>query len=285
MKAFILYSLLLLWVPLAGLPQQPLVIGESHRITSQVLAEHRTVNVYLPEGYHRQDTNRYPVIYVIDGGIREDFLHITGIVQYSTQPWINRIPPAIVVGIETTERRRDCTFPVDNLNFLDKLGFDQKAFSKYGGSPDYIAFLEKELQPFIDSVYNTSASRTVIGESLAGLLVTEILIKHRHLFDKYIIITPSLWWGEGELLREAPSYLNSGKGNHVSVYIGACNKEEDPEMYRYAVTLYDLLALQDKRETDVHFDYMPDESHATVIHQAVYNAFKILWPADSAVTR
>ncbi|MET3022537.1 alpha/beta hydrolase-fold protein, partial [Flavobacterium hydatis] len=42
--------------------------------------------------------------------------------------------------------------------------------------------LEKELQPYIDKKFNTSNHKTVIGESLAGLLATEILLKHRNLF-------------------------------------------------------------------------------------------------------
>jgi predicted alpha/beta superfamily hydrolase len=30
----------------------------------------------------------------------------------------------------------------------------------------------------------------------------------------------------------------------------------------------------------VYFDYLPQEDHATVTHQAVFNAFRLLYPAN-----
>ena len=30
----------------------------------------------------------------------------------------------------------------------------------------------------------------------------------------------------------------------------------------------------------VYFDYLPQENHATVTHQAVFNAFRLLYPAS-----
>lgn len=29
---------------------------------------------------------------------------------------------------------------------------------------------------------------------------------------------------------------------------------------------------------ETYFDYLPNEDHATMTHQAVYNAFKLLYP-------
>ena len=278
MKLTVISNLLLMGIPLIGFSQQPLAIGQSHKIHSHILEEQRTVNVYLPDGYLENDTARYPVIYVIDGGMQEDFLHISGIVQYNTQPWINRFPKSIVVGIENTERRRDCTFAVDDLSFLDSLGFDKETFPNPGGSAAYIAFLENELQPFIDSVYRTVEHRTVIGESLSGLLASEILLKHRKLFDTYIIMSPSLWWDNGKLLRDAPMLLSSANKEQVSVYVGACNRGEDEEMYRYATELHGVLKRFGGPETVTYFDYLPQESHSTLIHQSVYNAFRMLYP-------
>lgn len=278
MKRFILFLLLLFTVN-KGVAQQvkPIVIGQTEEIQSRELNEKRTINIYLPEGYNPGDTVMYPVIYIIDGGMEEDFLHITGIVRYNTQPWVNRFPKSIVVGIENTNRKRDCSFKVDNLDFLDRMGIKKESFTSYGGSAKYIAFLENELLPFMDRHYKTAANRTIIGESFAGLLTTEILLKHRQLFNTYIIITPSLWWGNERLLQEAPSLLQAKK-NKVKVYVGVCNKDEDAIMHEDAVALKEVLLKYGGSETDVFYDYMPDEIHSTVIHQAVYNAFKLMYP-------
>jgi predicted alpha/beta superfamily hydrolase len=257
---------------------QPIVLGITEKLKSTELNETRTINIYLPEGYDKNNSTKYPVIYILDGGVEEDFIHITGIVRYNTQSWIARFPKSIVVGIENTNRKRDFTFSVPNLDFVEKTGFKKKNFPQYGESDKYIAFLEKELQPYIDKKFNTDNHKTVIGESLAGLLATEILLKHRNLFDNYIIIAPSLWWGDQSLLAEAPNLLKAKDNKSVQVYIAACDKEEDKTMYDVAVSLSETLKQNGGNNTKVYYDYVQNEIHTTIIHQAVYNAFKAFYP-------
>lgn len=252
-------------------------------LNSKELGEKRIINVYLPQGYNEETAQKYPVIYVLDGGVEEDFVHITGLVRYNNQPWIDRFPKSIVVGIENTNRRRDFSFPVENLDFVERMGFKKEQFSQYGGSAKYIAFLAKELQPFIEKKYRASSDRTVIGESFAGLLATEILLKHRSLFNNYIIMSPSLWWGNESLLHEAPSLLKKETGKETKVYIGACQKEEDAIMYEDAVALSRILEQNGGNKLKVYYDYLPDEVHATIMHQGVYNAFKLMYPKTASL--
>jgi predicted alpha/beta superfamily hydrolase len=250
------------------------VLSVVDSLRSTYLGETRQVNVYLPEGYDAASGEKYPVIYIIDGGVQEDFVHITGLVQFNTQPWIARFPRSIVVGIENTSRQRDCTFPVADLRFLDRIGFKKEQVPVYGGSGNYIAFIEKELQPFIEQKYHAGKDRTLIGESLSGLLATEILLKHRYLFNTYIIVSPSLWWDAESLLAAAPRLLQ-GHNDGLKVYVGACAKEESKIMYDDAAQ---LAAVLQRGGIKTYFDYLPDEVHATVLHQAVYRAFRLLYP-------
>lgn len=252
-----------------------LIIGNSNVLYSKILNEKRVINTYLPEGYDPTDTVQYPVIYVLDGGMDEDFLHIAGIVQFNTQPWIARFPASIVVGIAGNTRRRDFTFAVDNTDFIEKQGFKKSSFPVYGGAEKYIDFIEKELQPYIDSAYRTRVKKTIIGESLAGLLTTKILLERPELFDDYIIISPSLWWGAQSLLHHAEQLLGKNLSKKVNVYLGVPNKEEDLSMYNDSEELNRYL--QHNGHIQLVFDYMPEEFHSTVIHQAVYNAFKMLY--------
>lgn len=271
--------LLMLFCAIQGIAQTestPLTIGITQQFYSNILDETRTINIYLPEDYNANDTITYPVIYIPDGGIEEDFIHITGIVRYNAQPWINRFPKSIVVGIENTNRKRDFTFAVPNLDFLEKVGYKKKDMPYYGGSANYILFLEKEIQPFIEEEYKANHHRTIIGESLAGLLTAEILLKHPNLFDTYMIISPSLWWGDEALLREADSLLKANLKKQVRVCISAPDKKENRQMYNEAKSFYRLL--KRNPSISIFFDYLPDELHSTVMHQAVYNAFKILYP-------
>ncbi|HEY0040579.1 MAG TPA: alpha/beta hydrolase-fold protein [Flavisolibacter sp.] len=251
---------------------KPFVLGVIDEIQSKQLGEKRTLNIYLPEGYKANDTVKYPVIYLLDGSADEDFIHIVGLVQFNSFEWINQVPKSIVVGIATVDRRRDFTFPTT-------IKRDKEAYPTTGHSNRFISFLEKEVQPFIQTKYKTNASKTIIGQSLGGLLATEILHKNPTLFTKYIIVSPSLWWDNGSLLKQAVSNFEN-----TDIYIGVGKEGLTPtEVPRVmevdANVLADKIKRQKNNRVNVYFDYLPLENHATILHQAVSNAFRLLYPA------
>lgn len=254
---------------------RPFVLGVVDEIQSEELAEKRTLNIYLPEGYNANDTARYPVIYLLDGSADEDFIHIVGLVQFNSFEWIKGIPKSIVVGIATVDRRRDFTFPTA----IEK---DKKAYPTSGHSDKFISFLQKELQPFIQAKYKTSASKTIIGQSLGGLLAAEILFKQPTLFNRYIIVSPSLWWDNGSLLKKAVPEIEN-----ADIYIGV-GKEgltptETPRVMEVdANVLADKVKSSKSKHVTVFFDYLPLENHATIMHQAVSNAFRLLYATVKA---
>jgi len=255
---------------------KPFVLGSIEQIQSAQLGEKRILNIYLPEGYNKNDTVNYTVIYLLDGSADEDFIHVAGLVQFCSFPWVNRVPKSIVVGIANIDRKRDFTFP---SNIED----DKKLLPTSGHSDKMMAFIEKELQPFIDSKYKTNRSNTIIGESLGGLLVTEILFKKPALFTKYIIISPSLWWDDGSLLNQNTSALENELNQKTYVYIGVGKEGLGPSKSPH-VSEVDANLLAEKlqniknKNLMVYFDYLPQENHATISHQAIYNAFKLLYP-------
>ena len=106
-------------------PTTPLVIGDTFTIDSKIMKEKRVINVYLPPGYKESPNARVPVLYMPDGGIAEDFLHVAGLVQVSVGNETMR--PFLLVGIENTERRRDMTGPTENEK-------DKKIAPRVGGS-------------------------------------------------------------------------------------------------------------------------------------------------------
>jgi predicted alpha/beta superfamily hydrolase len=253
---------------------KPFVLGEIVELQSKVLNEKRTLNIYLPEGYNPKDTIKYPVIYLLDGSVDEDFIHIVGLVQYYSFEWINIVPKSIVVGIATVDRRRDFTFPTT-------IETDKKTFPTAGHSDKFISFIETELQPFIETKYKTNQSKTIIGQSLGGLLETEILLKKPILFTKYIIVSPSLWWDNGSLLNLNAEILNENFKQQTEIYIGVgkegLTSTEIPRVMEVdANLLADKMKATKSKSVKVLFDYLPQEDHSTIMHQAVLNAFKQL---------
>lgn len=249
---------------------KPFVIGQIDEIQSKELNEKRILNIYLPEGYNPKDTVKYPVIYLLDGSADEDFIHIVGLVQFNSFEWVNRTPKSIVVGIATVNRKRDFTFPTT-------IEADKKAYPATGHSDRFIAFIEKELQPYIQAKYNTNNSKTLIGQSLGGLLATEILFNKPKLFNKYIIISPSLWWDNASLLNRSIADFEN-----TDIYIGVGKEGLTPTaiprvMEVDANILADKIKSLKRKNVNVHFDYLPLENHATIMHQAVSNAFKSIY--------
>ena len=257
---------------------QPFILGRIDQLNSKILHESRTLNIYLPEGYNLKDTTTYPVVYLLDGSADEDFIHITGIYQFYTFPWINRVQKSIIVGIATVDRRRDYTFPTT-------IESDKKLYPTTGNSEAFIDFIEKELQPYIEHKYKASSSKTIIGQSLGGLVAVQILFEKPFLFDKYIIVSPSLWWDNGSLLQRSATTLKNYSTKNIDIYIGV-GKEgltptKIPRVMEVDANLLDekLRGLRNKK-LNVYFDYLPTENHATILHKAVINALKILFPVE-----
>lgn len=255
---------------------KPFVLGVIDEIQSKQLNEKRILNIYLPEGYHENDTTKYDVVYLLDGSADEDFIHVAGLFQFYNFPWIERVPKSIIVGIANVDRKRDFTYPT-------KVEADKKRFPTTGSSEKFIAFIEKELQPYIEKKYKTTSAKMIIGQSLGGLLATEILLKKPSLFNKYIILSPSIWWDNGSLLNLPSDLLNEAFSQKTDIYIG-CGKEglapcETPHVMEVDANLL-TEKIQNSKSKSVHvtFDYLPGEDHASTGHQALSNALKILYP-------
>ena len=91
-------------------PPVPLTVGETFTLDSKVLGELRRINVYPPTAYSQSPDTRLPVLYMPDGGMAEDFLHIAGLVHVLVGN--GSIRPFLLVGIENTQRRRDLTLRI-----------------------------------------------------------------------------------------------------------------------------------------------------------------------------
>lgn len=253
---------------------KPFVLGVVDEFQSDILKEKRTVNIYLPEGYNPKDSVKYPVIYLLDGAANEDFIHISGLVQFYNFDWINIVPKSIVVGIVSPDRQRDLSFPTT-------FGDHPTRFPSAGGSANFISFIEKELQPFIEKKYKGNNDKTLIGQSLGGLLASQVLVQHPTLFNRYIIVSPSLWWNNGTLLEESLANIEASK-TPIEVYLGVGKEGLVPfgvnrVMEVDANVFYDKLKTVKNEQFTIYFDYLPLKNHATILHQAVMNAFETLY--------
>ncbi len=242
----------------------PLVIGESFTINSKAVGETRRINVYLPPAYAESPDTKLPVLYMPDGGLAEDFIHVAGLVQILTGNGTMR--PFLLVGIENTQRRRDMTGPTESDE-------DKKIAPIVGGSATFRKFLRDELMPEVKRRYRTTDESAIVGESLAGLFVIETFLLEPNLFDTYLAFDPSLWWNGQALIGRAGESLHKLPQSEKTVYF-ASSSDGTPEITeRFA----EVLRKEAPARLRWHYEKMPEEKHSTIYHPAALKAFRAVF--------
>jgi predicted alpha/beta superfamily hydrolase len=252
--------------PQSARQTESIVIGQSFWMDSAVLGEKRRITAYLPENY-ADSGQRYPVLYLLDGGAQEDFHHITGIVQVSVANGL--MAPIIVIGIENTERRRDMTGPTENPE-------DKKAAPRVGGSAPFRKFLKDELVPRIEREFLSNGERTLLGESLAGLFVVETFFADPGLFHRYISVSPSLWWNNGMLLGQAEGRLKTLPVQGKTFYLTVGGHDDNT---KETAQLGETLRVAAPPGLTWYYELLPDETHPTILHAGALKALRTFFPA------
>ena len=101
---FIYNQLLFIIIALASCsnvsqPTYPIPEYETFKIQSKKVGEERLINVWTPPNY-KNDKDSLAVLYMADGGIKEDFPHIANTLAKLIKE--KKIKPLILVGIENT---------------------------------------------------------------------------------------------------------------------------------------------------------------------------------------
>ena len=221
-------------------------------IRSAALGEPRRINVHVPAGYSASPAARYPVLYMPDGGLDEDFPHVVKTVDSLVA--VGAMRPVLVVGIPNTERRRDLTGPT-------RVARDSAIAPRVGGSAAFRRFIREELIPAIEARYRTTDERAIIGESLAGLFVVETLLREPALFDHYIALDPSLWWDGGSLVDSAAARLTRLGGAPRTLYLAS---SDVAEIASATARLAEALRRSAPRALVWTYEPRPDLGHATI---------------------
>lgn len=157
-------------------------------IESGVLGEERALLVHLPESYEREQTRRYPVLYVLDGASHAS--HTAESARLMAR--IGVMPEVIVVGVPNggdERRERDYTPPPS------------------GQANRFLSFLKSELIPHIDGHYRTTPTRMLAGNSRGGLFVVYSLVEAPELFSARFAFSPALWRDDERIVSELAAAL------------------------------------------------------------------------------
>ncbi|MCF6226268.1 MAG: alpha/beta hydrolase [Xanthomonadales bacterium] len=243
------------------LNQDPIPKHDAFKIDSKQVAETRIINVWTPPSY--QDGNEtYPVLYMADGGIKEDFPHIANTISKLIVE--RSIPPIILVGIENTDRCRDLTAHSESE-------YDAQFCPLTDGAKAFRAFITKELMPEINNKYRTSKKTGIIGESLSGLFVMETFMQHPESFDFYIAFDPSLWWNDSYLVSNANNLLKKHPNKEATLWFAGSSAED---ISKHTIKLAETLENNAPSKLNWKHSNEPNEKHNTIFRATKEKALK-----------
>ena len=252
--------------PPASPAPDPVLPHQTWTIDSRALQETRRINVYTPPGYNAAPGVRYPVLYMPDGGVEEDFPHVTNDVDAAIRT--GEMRPVIVVGIENTERRRDMTGPTD-------VESDRKIAPRVGGSAAFRAFIRDELMPEVRQRVRGNGQTAIVGESLAGLFVVETFFQEPGMFDVSIALSPSLWWNDQALVRGATERLRSQPPLTGTLYLAVAGDDDRGDSVKAMAAVLGAAA---PKSLTWYYEPRPDLRHSTIYRGASPGVFRQLFP-------
>ena len=190
---------------------QDISIGVRDTVYSEVLDQNRELSIYLPPGYDSEPGQEYPVLYIMDGDY--NFRYVAGLLELEGGI-SERIPKMILIAISgkgSNTYRHNCK---PNIK-----GIEDK-----GNADEFAEFISRELIPYVDSKYRTADFRVLSGHSLGGLFVINTALNHPDLFDRYIAISPALWWANNAIDRVAEEKVDA-KDFKTNVFVSLADEK------------------------------------------------------------
>lgn len=239
-------------------------------ITSSYNGQNYKIKIQLPRGYNKSSSN-YSVLYVTDA--ETNFGGVSYIVQRLIKDKL--IPPTIIVGIAYGTdyesfyelRSRDLTpEEVKDLRIGGKINLT-------GGAPKFCEFLENELIPFIEKNYRTNNNRALYGHSYGGLFGTYVLLNHSELFNKYLILSPSLWFKDEVMLNQVEDFNQGFISTKVYMGSGELEGRIDDLQIQFA----NKLNKKQLKGLNLKSEIMNNETHRTIFGPAFTNGMRFLF--------
>lgn len=266
-----------------------IVWGQPGVIYSRILGEARRIRIFLPAGYNKSAAikQQYPVIYLFDGDALSAEV-IKGLTHLRRQNPDATCPDMIVVAVRNTDRASDFT---PTISSIGPEGDELDMLKNSGGSEKFISFIEKELIPYIESIYPTSPYKTLMGYSLGGLTVMNILINRTKMFNAYAAIDPSMWWDSRIVLNDAATKFKDGDFTGTSLFLGVANtmpagmditqvKDDttgSTNHIRSILGLIDILKGNPGNGLGWQYKYYSDKDHDSVVAPGIHDAIHFLF--------
>ncbi len=253
------------------------------QLSSEITGVNYFLYISYPRNYNSK-AKKYPVIYLLDADYSFALTH--NIVAH----FVDRkdMPPTVIVGIAyegasqvksdyQLNRTRDYT-PTNTKPLKDHYNDDTQIVS--GGGAKFLNFLSKELIPYIESNSRVSKKdRTLVGHSFGGLFASYALFSKPSLFQRYIIVSPSLWYDNKLILRLERNYASTHSSLKARVFFSIGNWENPKwrPMVDHMSQLIRNMKSRSYNELKIDSYVFPRETHNSVFPAALSRGLRVVF--------
>ena len=235
--------------------------GKLDSLNSGILKQKRFIQVFTPAGYKTGSTEKYDVLYVLDGGNWN-----TGLIR-ETQRFLEGeayMPPTIIVSVMGIDRNIELT-PTHLKSWQ----------APTGGADNFLGFIKNELIPYVNKTYPSNGVNTLWGHSLGGMFVMYAMLNEPATFKSYIAVDPSLWWDDCYVPKMAAGKLPALAGLNTTLFISG---REGPDFHGMRIDTMETIL---KKMAPVNLKWKllayPDETHSSVRLKSIYDGLKFTY--------
>lgn len=215
--------------------------SEALTVRSENNGQEYRISVSLPASYDHKPETTFPVVYVMDGNVL--FEMVTGIGRLMQMGGL--MPEVIVVAVGYpleefygadyqqffTRRAKDLTSVRDERyeQFVRKVTQNETLQLETGSAESFRKFVTGEVTALVEGRYRASAEdKTLLGYSTGGHFAVYAMLRQPRSFQRYIIGSPSLGFGDGALFELETAYAAEHKELPVKLFLAIGEQEQHP---------------------------------------------------------
>jgi predicted alpha/beta superfamily hydrolase len=288
-KSCLILSLFLLISACSLYPEVNLISTEKRVLRSEIVEQDFEIYISLPYLYSINDTTTYPVLYCLDANVK--FGLVSNVVN-NLGMLTKEIPEIIVVGIAypiksiadwAALRKRDTTptskpdYDKQWADYLNQASGRNDIVVQSGGADKFLAFIRKELIPFIEANYRVSSKdRALHGTSSGGLFTLYAFFQHPETFQRYFASSPSINWDESFMFNLEQEFAGSHKDLPVNLFM--CVGGLEREYYiNNMKKMSELLRSRNYPNLKMETKILENETHGTTVSASLGSGLKILY--------
>jgi len=254
-----------------SIPNFPKKQLDIYQIDSEFTKESYQLYIKLPPDYQDvpQDRRLYPVVYHPDADfeVLQQFYIIDSLQQMGKLQFIT-------VGIGYTEEQDKYYWKARSKDFLVR--------ESHNGAENFLKFLVFEVMPLVEKNYKVDTLETCLtGYSYGGFFLTYTLFHSKNLFQKYISISPSLWWDEQVALEYEAAFAKKNDSLPAQLYISIGDLGDEIGQLEAWQPFVDSLEIREYKGLLIFKEKLENKNHPQVFTPSLING--MLWQFPDSI--